>query len=114
MAPVTVEVSGSMVYGSSAPSFTYPDNAPGDLSWTGSLSCSAVVGSTSPIGSLDTGSFTVDGTSCGGLSLSGKGANCYSIVYSGASDGFVVSLASQTITFGSTNREDVPAPVELR
>ena len=101
---VVVQASGSQAYASSSPTFGYTDDAPGGLTVSGTLACTTVGGGT-PIGtSLAVGSYTVDGASCGGLSLSGSGASSYAISYVGATGGYVVNKGAQAISFSA------PAP----
>ncbi len=97
-ATVNVEVSGSQTYGSSSPTLAYTDDAPSGLSVTGTPTCSTVNLGTAIDPSLAAGSYTVDGSNCTGLSLSGPGASNYIISYSGATAGFVVNPAPLTIT----------------
>jgi hypothetical protein len=98
---VTIEVSGSQTYGSSAPTFSYTDNAPSGIDVGSALTCSTVDRGTSISPSLGAGSYSVDGSSCSGLSLSGTGASDYTISYAGVSDGFVVNPAPLNITASS-------------
>ena len=95
---VVADVSGSEVYGPSAPSLTYTDDAPVGVSFSGTLNCLSVNGGT-PISGLDADSYTLDGTSCSGLDLSGP--DDYTLSYVGAPAGFVVSQAPQTVEFTS-------------
>ena len=88
---VTVNVSGSQTYGSSAPTFTY---VPTGVGLTGSLTCTSVSGGIPISPSLEAGSYTIDGSSCTGLTPPAG----YAVSYVGASNAFVVS----------------PAPVVLR
>ncbi len=98
---VTVDVSGSQTYGSSSPIFSYTDEPPSGLTVSGTLTCTTVDGGT-PIGaSLDADSYTLDGSSCSGLSLSGTDSSAYSISYTGVTDGFTVGQASQSISFSA-------------
>jgi len=85
-ATVVVNVSGSQTYGSSSPSFTY---APTSVSLTGSLTCTTVNGGTAISSTLTVGSYTINGSSCAGLSA----PSGYMISYVGVTDGFVVSPA---------------------
>ncbi|MGA2530556.1 MAG: hypothetical protein ABSG36_15545, partial [Acidimicrobiales bacterium] len=98
-ATVTVNVSGSQSYGPSIPSFSYTDTAPVTVSLSGTLSCTTVNGG-SPISTeLATGSYTIDGGTCTGISLSDPVD--YTLSYQGVSDGFVVNSAAQTINFSA-------------
>ena len=98
---VTVQVSGSQVYGSSSPTFSYTDNAPAGISLSGTLSCTEVGAGTAIATTLAAGSYSVDGASCRGLSLRGPGASGYSISYAGVSDGFAVNPAPLSIAASS-------------
>jgi hypothetical protein len=93
-ATVAVNVSGSQTYGSSSPSFTY---APTSVSLTGSLTCATVSGGTTISSTLATGSYTIDGSSCKGLSAPAG----YAISYVGVSDGFVVNPAPTSLSIRS-------------
>jgi len=86
--PVTVEVSGRQVAGSASPSFSYTDDAPGGVTVTGTVACTAVGDGTSIGPSLPAGSYTVEGSSCSGLATSNPAA--YTITYAGAASGYVV------------------------
>ena len=94
---VTVEVSGSQTYGSSAPALTYTDNAPAEVSVSGTLSCTTVNSGTAISSSLGADSYTIDGTSCSGLSVSDS--SDYTLDYQGVTGGFVVGPALQAITW---------------
>jgi hypothetical protein len=93
---LTLNVSGSQVYGSSNPTLSETNDAIG-VSVLGTLACTSVNGGTAISALLPVGTYTVDGTSCSGLSLSDPAD--YSLAYAGASGGFVVTRAPQTINF---------------
>ncbi|MGH9106990.1 MAG: MBG domain-containing protein, partial [Acidimicrobiales bacterium] len=107
---VSVEVSGSQTYGPSSAQFTYaPGSVPSGVSITGTLDCSSVNGGTAIEPTLAADTYTVDGSSCQGLSLTGADAAGYTIIYTGASDGFTIYPAplaviapSATMTYGGT------------
>ncbi len=113
---VVADVSGSLAYGSPSPSFTYTDDAadaPGGASVSGSVTkCLTVNGeaeSISPL--LPIGSYTVDGGSCSGLSLSGSGGLELTLADQGVPDGFVVNPASSyTVTFNANGGTGTMAP----
>jgi hypothetical protein len=98
---VSIEVSGSQAFGSSSPTFTYTTSPPSGLIVAGTLTCSVLEGSTALGPSLPAGSYTMDGSSCSGLSLTGTGASDYAISYSGVANGFVVAPALLSITASS-------------
>lgn len=116
-ATINVHVSGSQTYGGSA-HFTETDDAPGGVTLSGSLSCDTVDSGTHIDSTLAVGNYTVDGSTCDGLSASG-----YDITYSGVTDGFVVSRAtihvhtSGTQTYGGsphfTETDDAPSGITL-
>jgi len=90
---IPVTVTGTQVYGSSAPQFTASYTAsPGTV--TGTVTCATVNGGTA-IGPALTagGSYTIDGSSCSGLTA----ASGYAISYTGGT--FTVTQAPQTISF---------------
>jgi GH25 family lysozyme M1 (1,4-beta-N-acetylmuramidase) len=91
--PVTVSVSGSMTYGGT-PTLRYTESP--TVSLSGTLTCTTV-GGASPISSLGVGSYTVNGTSCSGLSA----PSGYVITYSGTANGFVVATAPLIVTASS-------------
>jgi hypothetical protein len=97
---VPVQVSGQQEYGTASPGFTYTAS-PAGLDLVGALSCSTVDGGSPIVPALDAGDFTVDGSSCGGLWLSGVVGPAAAISYTGAPDGFVVYPASQSVLFAS-------------
>jgi uncharacterized repeat protein (TIGR01451 family) len=97
-AVVTVSVSGSQVYGSSSPTFAVSGISGGPSSAVvGTPSCTAVMGPASINSSLGAGSYTIDGTSCKGLSLNDPN-HFYVLLVVGAFNGFQVSQANQTVT----------------
>ena len=105
---VSAVVSGSQTYGSSLPSFTYTDDAPSSLAVTGTPACTEVETATAISASLGAGSYSLDGVSCSGLSLTGPGSGGYAISYGGA---FAVAPAPLTITASSrTMAEGGPVP----
>jgi len=91
--PVTVQVSGTQTYGGS-PSFTYT-TTPSGVS-VASLTC-ATVGTSTPINSsLGAAIYTVLGSSCSGSA----NAN-YTLSFTGVTNGFVDSKATQSVKFTS-------------
>jgi uncharacterized repeat protein (TIGR01451 family) len=96
-ATIAVTVTGSQAYGSSAPSFVPSYSAPPGVSITGTLSCTTVDGGTPVSPTLSAaGAYTIDGSSCSGLSSSDPG---YALAYSGR--GFTVNPATPTITWAT-------------
>ncbi|MGD1049580.1 MAG: hypothetical protein ABR947_00735 [Solirubrobacteraceae bacterium] len=117
---VAAEVSGSQAAGSSSPSFTQTNDGSSTsfltyfgepFSLTGTLSCTTVNGGTSITSALAPGQYTIDASSCSGLTASftppvaGVGGT---VAYTGVSDGFVVSPASPSI---STSQQPASATV---
>ena len=93
-ASVTVQVSGTQTYGGGS-SFAYT-TTPSGVSVT-SLKCTTV-GSSTPINSsLPAGTYTILGSTCSGSA----GAN-YTPSFTGMTNGYVVSMATQTLKFTST------------
>ena len=90
---LTVEVSGVEAYLSGDPTFSFSDNAPPGLSIEGVLTCSTADAGRQ-ISTLGLGDYTIDGSSCSGLSLVGAAAQNSSIAYTGAPDGFVIGPAA--------------------
>jgi hypothetical protein len=106
--PVTVvTVSGTQVYGSSNDIWTQTKQCPGGGEPLGqSVVHHGKRGK--PVGpALAVAGYTVDANSCSGLSLSGP-VN-YKLASLGQPNGFEVSRASQSISFGSTN----PSPAAV-
>jgi subtilase family serine protease len=110
--PLDVAVAGSQTYAGS-PIFTAsPDfNGPGTLPpgvtlLSSALSCTTVGTSTTIGPSLTPGGYTIDGSSCTGLGLTGADAGDYSLVYTTAANDFTVSpipvdvAVSGTQTYG--------------
>jgi hypothetical protein len=92
--PIAVTVAGSQVYGSGTPQFTPSDTPPSGVTVSGSVTCSTVNGGTPIAASLDaSGSYTIDSSSCSGLSV----PSGYAVTYTGGA--FTVSPASQTVSF---------------
>ncbi len=114
-ATITVEVSGTDVYGS-APSFSEADDAPAGVTLSGTLACTYDSGGTQAVGT-----YTVDAGTCSGLTPSD--AADYTIVYAGSSGGFVVTPATITVEVSGTDvyggaprfteTDDAPAGVTL-
>jgi sugar lactone lactonase YvrE len=97
--PVAVTVSGSQTYGGS-PTFTYT-TVPSGVT-VSSLSCTTVGASTAISSSLDAGSYTILGSSC-----SGTASSNYSLTFTGATNGFVISQATPI----SVTISDLPGSV---
>lgn len=90
---IAATVTGSQVYGSSSPQFTPSYTAPSGVTVSGTVTCGTVNGGTPISGTLTAGeSYTIDGSSCSGLTASSG----YTISYTGGA--FTVSQASQAIT----------------
>lgn len=93
---LAVKVSGSQTYGSSAPSFTTSTSPPSGDTFSGTLTCSTVNNGTAIGPSLSaSGSYTIDGASCSGLSLTGPTGSGYGISYEGST--FTVDKAPLTV-----------------
>lgn len=99
---VTVAVSGSQEEGSSQPVFTYTGNLPSGISLSGTLSCGTVDTGTPIDASLPAGSYTIDGSSCSGLSAPNVVVN-----YVGVSNGYTVVPAP-----GTCSTADLPSATE--
>jgi uncharacterized repeat protein (TIGR01451 family) len=106
-APVTASVSGSQTYGSSSPSFSYVDSPPSGVSVSGTLSCKTVNGGTLIAPTLAVGTYTIDGSSCSGLSLSSTN---YTLSYAGATSGFVVLSAPIAVTVSGSQTYGSSSP----
>jgi hypothetical protein len=113
--PVTV--SGSQTFGSTSPTYTAAPatgSLPDGVSLIGTPSCSSVGAGTPINATLAVGPYTVDGSSCSGLSLSGPNAAEYTIATVGGT--FTVNPAPLSITvsgsqtFGSASPTFVAAP----
>ena len=96
---VTVNVSGSQTYGSHSTTLTYTTTPP-DVAVTGTLRCTKVSTGATITSTLKAQAYTVDGTSCSGLSTTAN----YSLSYVGASGGFSVSKSHLTVTATSVTR----------
>ena len=93
---INVSVTGSQTYGGSA-SFSQTNQAPQGVTVSGTVHCTTVNSGT-PVSTLAVGSYTVDGSSCSGLSSSNAS---YSIAYTGATSGFSVSQATPTASISN-------------
>ena len=102
-APVVASVSGSQSYDASGYKLSYSDNAPPGVNVDGTLSCSSVDDGEPFSASLTASSYTIDGTSCTGLTLTGTASTNYRVSYVGLTDGFVVSPIPLTVTASSTS-----------
>jgi hypothetical protein len=98
-APVAVSVTGTQTYGGQ-PAFSPSATVPTGLSLNGTVTCSTVNGGEALAPSLPArGSYTIDGSSCSGLSLSGSDASAYSVSYAGGA--FTVDQVLTTTTLDS-------------
>ena len=94
-ATYTVTVTGSQTYGGQ-PSFSADPSSGPTQPYSGTVSCSTVNGGTSISPTLSaSGSYTIDGSSCSGLSLQGADASDYTIAYSGST--FAVNATVYTV-----------------
>jgi sugar lactone lactonase YvrE len=94
---IAVQATGSQTFGSASPGFSYSSRPPGGITVSGSLSCATVNGGAPISAALPGGTYTIDGSSCSGLSPSD--ANDYTLRYQGAAGQFVVSPAGQVVTW---------------
>jgi MBG domain (YGX type)/Bacterial Ig domain len=101
--PVVASVSGTQAYGSSSHTLSYTDNAPTGVGLTGTLACTNVDGGEPISATLTASSYTIDGSNCSGLSLTGTGSSNYSLSYVGLTGGFVVTQVPLTVTASSAN-----------
>ena len=123
--PLTVVVSGSQPYGGS-PTFTASADDAGSGSApfgvtldTAALSCTTVGSSTAIGPSLALGQYTLQASSCAGLTLSGADGADYSVVYTNTPNDFTVTpgpvdvAVSGSQTYGGTpsfSGTDTPPP----
>ncbi|HXW78863.1 MAG TPA: hypothetical protein VEJ84_05160 [Acidimicrobiales bacterium] len=110
---VTVSVSGSEIYGFS-PSLTLTPTAtdlPPGVTLSGTLTCNTVNGGTSISSTLPAGTYTVDGTSCSGMTLSDS--TDYSLSYVGAQNGLVVTPATITESVSGSEVYGEPSTLSL-
>jgi hypothetical protein len=77
---VTVTATGTEGYGGS-PTFTPQTTLPSGVSLSGTLTCTKLTGNIPISSTLSPSNYTIDHTSCSGLSLSGTGAGNYQIAY---------------------------------
>ena len=104
---INVSVSGSRTYYSSSPTFTETDDAPGGVSLTGTLTCTTVDGGTNIDARLAIGSYTIDGSSCSGLTTTDPtDYPVFPSSYSGATNGFVVTADTTKLSLTAA-----PSPV---
>jgi hypothetical protein len=90
-ATITVDVSGSQVYGA-APGFTETNDAPQGISLTGTLACTTAGGIA--LSALNAGTYTLDGSDCSGLTTSDPAD--FVLSYAGTPAGFSISQATPT------------------
>ena len=90
---ITITALGSQGYGALFPTFSYSyGSLPTGVTLSGFPSCTTVNGGTLTIGpSLPTGAYTIDGSTCTGVTASDPS---YTIDYVGGVDGFVVGPAT--------------------
>lgn len=100
-APLTTTVGGTQVYGSSTPAFTASGTVPSGVARTGTPTCTKLAGGTAITNALGAGTYTVDPSTCTGVSLTGSLAGNYHQVLAGGP--FVVTKAPVTVTTTSTS-----------
>ena len=94
--PVVVTATGTEGYGGS-PTFTPVATLPANIAFSGTLTCTSLTGNIPISPTMGVGaSYTIDHTSCSGLSLSGPNAGNYQIQY--ANGPFAVTKAHIVIT----------------
>ena len=93
--PITATVFGAQTDGGT-PHFAYTSNAPSGVTLSGTLACTTVNSGTPIDPSLALGSYTIDGSSCSGLTPSDS--EHYEVVYMGRFLGFVVTLPAIRVT----------------
>ena len=98
---VAALVTGSQTYGSTGPSFTTTTSAPPGDSFSGTLKCTTLNSGTPISATLAASSYTIDGSTCSGLSLTGPTAAQYTISYTGTT--FTVGPASLTVNAPSAS-----------
>ncbi len=105
--PVTVNVSGSQTYGDASPTFT-DTTTPSGISFGGTLACTKVAGTPDAAinSTLAVGTYTVDPTTCSGLT----GSN-YSISYGAVSSGFVVNPEPVTVNVSGSQTYGDASPI---
>ncbi len=105
--PVTVNVSGSQTYGDASPILTTPPRRAGSAR-RGTLACTKVAGTPDAAinSTLAVGTYTVDPTTCSGLT----GSN-YSIGYAGVGKGFVVNPILVTVNVSGSQTYGDASPI---
>jgi hypothetical protein len=93
-APVVVTATGTVAY-AATPTFTPQDSPPAGVTVNGTLTCTKLTGNIPISASLAVSTYTIDATSCSGLSLGGAAASNYQISY--ANGPFTVTKASIAI-----------------
>lgn len=106
---VSVTVTGSQAVGSTSPDFAWSAALPPGLSTNGAVTCTTLAGPTEINSSLLAGDYTIDGSSCTGLSLSGANAGYFAIVYLGGS--FVVGVPMQLVYTTTAASEGIALPL---
>ncbi|MGH7175335.1 MAG: hypothetical protein ACREGR_03185, partial [Minisyncoccia bacterium] len=95
---IAITALGSQGYGALFPTFSYSYNSlPAGVTLNGFPSCTTVNGGTPINPSFATGSYTIDGSTCSGVSPSDPS---YTVTYVGGSNGFVVGSPSAAPSFG--------------
>jgi hypothetical protein len=100
-AALTTTVSGSQTYGSSSSSFTASGALPSGVTRSGTPTCTKVSTGSTINADLGAGSYTIDPTTCTGLSIEGTQASNYRLVYAGGP--FSVAKAPVAVTTSSTS-----------
>lgn len=99
--PLMVTITGSQDVGSATPSFTQSSSPPSGITVTGNAICTGLTGPLAIGPGLGAGTYTIDATTCSGLSLTGGAASSYVLTYVGGAY-TVVDRTAPLVTFTST------------
>jgi hypothetical protein len=107
---LTVTVTGSQSYRSSSPSFTTSSSAPAGERFTGTLRCTSLSSPAAAISpSLAVGSYTINGASCSGLTLSGQNGAGFSITYVGGTFSVAPATVNVVVNGSQLYRSSSPS-----
>jgi len=106
-APLTATVTGTQAYGDATAAFSETNNAPSGVTVSGNVTCTRVTGGQAIGPALPAGTYTIDPSSCSGLTVSAG----YTLTYSGGT--FTVAKASQAISFTAPATGAAPGTATL-
>ena len=106
---VSVTATGTVVMGGSPTLNSIDTTLPNGIGTSGTLTCTTVNGGTPINSSLPVGTYTIDGSGCSGLSLTGAGASAYSLSIVGGTLTVLAGIVDVTVTGTESTFNDKPS-----